>query len=150
MKLELILPALNIVCMLAACQTPLSPIKVPVNNEFTLARDQSAKIRGTDMVVTFNSILSDERCPSEVECAASGPVTASISIQQGDDQPSPVTLQTFTDQEGRAPGNEFEGIQDSVEAGDYLIRIVGVLPYPRNLSGIKSSDYQVTLIVIPK
>lgn len=120
-------------------------------DEFTLARDQSARIKTTDLMVTFNSVLSDDRCPIEVECVASGPVTISLSVQrEGDDFPTNITLETFTDQEGRAPTGEFEGIDASADIGDYLIRVVGVLPYPRNLSGIKASDYQATFVVTPK
>jgi hypothetical protein len=94
--------------------------------------------------------LSDERCPSEIECAASGPVTVSLSVQQDGETPSMFSLQTFTDQDGRAPSGSFEGIEDRIEIGDYLIQVVGVLPYPQNLSGIKPSDYQATFMVTEK
>ena len=146
-----ILASLYLVWILAACQTANPTIEAAMNTEFTLARDQSARIKTTDMTVTFNSVLSDDRCPIEVECAASGPVTISLSIQhEGEDFPTNVTLQTFTDQEGRAPTGEFGGIDASADIGDHLIYVVGVVPYPRNLSGIKASDYQATLVVIPK
>ena len=146
------LPILGILCLLAAaCQTASPMIETRPNTEFTLSRDQSARIKTTDITVTFSSVLSDDRCPIEVECAASGPVTVSLSIHRsGDDLPVNVTLETFTDQEGRAPAEEFEGIDSTADIGDYWIRVVGVLPYPRNLSGIKASDYQATFIVIPK
>ena len=151
MKAKRILASLYLVWISAACQTANPTIEAAVNSEFTLARDQSARIKTTDMTITFNSVLSDDRCPIEVECAASGPVTISLSIQrEGDDFPNNVTLETFTDEEGRAPASEFEGIDASADIGDYLIRVVGVLPYPRNLSGIKASDYQATLVVTPK
>ena len=136
--------------MLTACEAADPTIDTRVNNEFTLARDQSARIRGTDLTVTFSSVLSDDRCPIEIECAASGPVTVSLSIQRAGEIPSNVTLETFTDQEGRAPGSQFEGIENFAEIGDHVIWLVGVVPYPRNLSGIKASDYQVTLLVTPK
>jgi hypothetical protein len=137
--------------LMAACQTANPTIETPLNTEFTLARDQSARIKTTSLTVTFSSVLSDDRCPIEVECVASGPVTVSLSIhREGEDIPTNVTLETFTNQEGRAPTEEFEGIEPSAEIGEYVIRVVSVLPYPRNLSGIKASDYQATFIVIPK
>lgn len=150
MKIASIFASLCIACTLAACQSAPSRIEATRNSEFSLTSGQSASIRGTDLTITFHYVLSDDRCPSELECADSGPVTISLSVQRGDAVPSGITLETFTDQEGRSPGVPFEGIQDSVEAGDYIIRVLGVVPYPRNLSGIKASDYQATLTVTPK
>src|SRR5688572_24266678 len=145
-------PILSITCLcfawiLSACQAGNATVEPALNHEFSLGSGQSATIRGTDLTITFNYVLSDNRCPIEIECAASGPVTVSMTVQEGDAVPSGLALETLTDEEGRSPGVPFEGIQDSVEAGDYLIRIVSVLPYPRNLSGIKASDYQATFIV---
>jgi len=153
MKTNLILQFLLILCMLAACQTSTqSPsISATVGTEFTLALNQSAAITETDLTITFNSVLSDERCPSDIECAASGPVSVSLSVRQGDGNATDMTLQTFTDNNGRTPRVQFEGITDRVEVGDYLIQIVGVTPYPKNLSTqIKDSEYRVTLIVSRK
>lgn len=149
MKTKFFLFFLFLYCVLAACQTtkPPSLVTTSLGTEFTLAPDQSASIRDTDLMVTFQSVLSDDRCPSRVECAASGPVAVSLSVQEGNDAPSNIDLQTFTDQDGRAPERLFEGIQDQMQVGNYLIRMVGVLPYPQDLSDVKASDYRVTLMV---
>lgn len=138
--------------ILAACQpaTVLPPVTATLNNEFTLETGQSVSVKKTDFTITFNAVLSDERCPSEIECMASGPVTVSISVQEDGETPTMVTLQTFTDNDGRAPIGPFEGIEDRIEIGDYVIQVVGVLPYPQKLSGIKVSDYQATFMVTPK
>lgn len=138
--------------MLVACQsaTPLPQVNATLNNEFTLETDQSVSVKKTDLTITFNAVISDERCPSEIECAASGPVTVSLSVQQDSDPTVMISLQTFTDQQGRAPSSSFEGIEDRIEISDYLIQVVAVLPYPQNLSGIKVSDYQATLVVTQK
>lgn len=152
MKTKLISISLSFLWILAACQpgTPFPQVTATLNNEFTLATGQSVSVKKTDLTITFHAVLSDERCPREIECAASGPVTVSLSIQQDGDTPAMISLQAFTDQEGRAPGDSFEGIEDRIEIGGYLIQVVGVLPYPRNLSGIKASDYQATFMVIQK
>jgi hypothetical protein len=152
MKTKLISISLSMLWMLAACQPATSSplVTAMLNNEFTLESGQSISVKKTDLTITFNAVLSDERCPIEIECAASGPVTVSLSVQQDGDTPAMVSLQTFTDQEGRAPSGSFEGIEDRIELGDFLIQVVGVLPYPRNLSGIKVSDYQATFLVTQK
>ena len=148
MKTKRISLLLSVILILAACQAPLPTLEAKVNNEFTLASGQSVSVKRADLTITFNSVLSDERCPSKIECASSGPVTVSLSVQKGSDTPSTITLETFTDPNGRAPTGPFEGIQDRLAVNGYLLQVTGVLPYPKNLSGIKASDYQVTLIVL--
>lgn len=153
MKAKFIIQLLILICILAACQTatPPSSINVPMGTEFNLSAGQSTIITGTDLTVTFDSVTSDGRCPSEVECAASGPVTVSLSLQQENEPATSLTLQTFTDQNGHAPNRDFEGIENRVEVGDFLIQIMGVFPYPKNLSAqIKQTKYQVTLLVSSK
>ena len=152
MKTNLIPLFLLILSTMPACQTatPSPDVTASVKKEFSLAPGQSAVVGETDLTITFHSIRNDERCPIEIECVASGPVTISLSVLQGNDISSNVTLQTFTDNNGRSPKVEFEGIQDRLEVGEYLLRVVGVLPYPKNLSEIKASDYRVTFTVAQK
>jgi hypothetical protein len=105
-------------------------------------------VTGTDLTVTFNSVLSDERCPSEIECAVSGPVTISLALQQGGGRATDFTLQTFTDTNGRSPNVQFEGVTNRAEVGDYVIQILSVTPYPRNLTtDIEPSEYRIGLLV---
>src|SRR5215211_7493394 len=138
-------------CALVGCQpapTSSSPIPGTVNTEISLTPGQSVAVTETDLTVAFHSIISDERCPSAVECAASGPVTVSLSVQQGDGAPTDFTLQTFTDQNGRSPNVQFEGITNRAEVGDYLIQLVSVTPYPTNsTTKIETSAYRVGLLV---
>jgi hypothetical protein len=152
MKANLIPLFLLILSTMPACQTatPAPAVIANVNAEFSLAPGQSAAVGDTDLTITLHSIRNDERCPVEIECVVSGPVTLSLSVWQGNDISSNITLQTFTDTDGRSPKVEFEGIQDRLEVGDYLVQVVGVLPYPKNVSGIKASDYRVTFMVIQK
>lgn len=151
MKTKSILLALILIGILTACESEQpspSSMTGSVNTELTLAPGQSVAISGTELTVTFNAVISDERCPSEVECAVSGPVTVSLSIQQGSDPPTEFTLQTFTDQNGRSPNVEFEGITNRTEVGGYILHLAGVTPYPENLtSKIDASEYRATLLV---
>ena len=152
-KLHPCLTFVGFALILVACQnaTPFPTAVAAQGTQFTLAPGQSATVTGTDLTITFHSILGDDRCPSGVECAASGPVTISLAVGQGDGDATDLTLQTFTDNNGRAPGGQFEGIEDRVEVGDYLIQILGVTPYPKDLSTrIKPSEYRLILIVTGK
>jgi hypothetical protein len=66
----------------------------------------------------------------------------------GEEDSTSVNLQTFTDNNGRAPDMQFESIDDRITYNGYLIRVLGVLPYPANSTNkIKDSEYRVTLMV---
>jgi len=146
-----VIPVL-LVILLGSCQsataTPPPPLTVTTNREFTLAPGQSAALVDAIFTIRLIGIGGDERCPSEIECAASGPVSVSFTVQKGGGDLSTITLQTFTDNNGRSPDNKFEGIEDRASYEGYLIRVVGVLPYPEKLNQtIKESDYRVTFLV---
>ena len=145
--------AIFLVCafLLAACQpaTPPPPFIATTDVELTLAPAQTVTIVDTGLTIRLIGVTSDERCPSEIECAMSGPVSISLSAQMGDAGPVDVTMQTLTDYDGRSPSMKFEGIESRATYGGYLIQVVGVLPYPRkSTSEIKDSDYRVTLVVV--
>jgi hypothetical protein len=150
MKIQVI--SIWVICLLAACQPAESssaPVTGTVNAEISLAPGQSAAVTGTDLTITFHSVVSDERCPSDIECAASGPVTVSLSAQQGDGTPTDFTLQTFTDVDGRSPNVQFEGITNRAEVGEYILQLGGVTPYPQNsTTEIEASEYRVTLLIL--
>jgi hypothetical protein len=135
--------------MLTSCQKAVpETIITPLDEEFTLSQGQSATLAETALTLTFESVTADERCPSELECAVSGPVTVLLTVQQGDGAATDLILQTFTDNDGHAPDGPFEGIQDRIQIGDYFVRIKDVVPYPvRSFNEIRKAQYQVTLVV---
>ncbi|MBE0683321.1 MAG: hypothetical protein IH589_15535 [Anaerolineales bacterium] len=149
-KLRHAIPLLLLALWLTSCQLtpPPPPITASVSDEFILASGQSAVIAGTDLTLKLIAVPGDERCPIEIECAASGPVTLSVSIQKGESEPADFILQSFTDSNGRAPEGPFEGIQDRMEYEGYLIQVKGVLPYPvQSMGEVKDSEYQVSFVI---
>jgi len=107
-----------------------------------------ATITDAGLTIRLISVLNDGRCPSDVECTESGPVQISLSIQKDNGAAKDLVMQTFTDNDGRSPAMEFEGITDRIVYEGYLMRIVGVLPYPENLStSIRQNDYRVSFVV---
>jgi hypothetical protein len=138
-------------CRLVTPATPPPPVDAALDTEFTLAPDQIVTIASTGLTIKLISVPGDQRCPFELECAVSGPVSVSLSVQMDDGEPVNLDLQTFTDNNGRAPGMEFEGIKDRTTYEGYLIRVAGVLPYPqKSMSEVKDSEYRVTLVVSKK
>lgn len=153
LNIRFAIPIILLAIALTSCQTapPPPPITAPVNDEFILRSSQSAAISGADLTLKLIAVSSDERCPLDIECAMSGPVSLSISIQNETNAAVEFTLQTFTDNDGRAPDMSFEGIQDRVEFEGYIIQVKAVSPYPIKRSGeIKNSEYLVSFIVMQK
>jgi hypothetical protein len=138
--------------LLESCQTatatPPPPLSVTTNIEFTLAPGQSAALIDAVFTIRLIGISGDARCPSKVECAESGPVSLSITLQKGGDDLTTINLQTFTGTDGRSPEGPFEGIKDRVEYEGYLIQVKGVLPYPiKPENPIQDSKYLVSFVV---
>ena len=149
-KSRLILLFLAFTLFLVSCRpaTPPPPLTVSVDEEFILAPGQSATLANTGLTFTLIAVSSDERCPSEIECAASGPVTMTVSAQKGSGEATEIVLQTFTSNDGLSPTMEFEGIQDRAMFEGYQIKITSVLPYPAKfMSEIKASEYRVGFLI---
>ena len=139
--------------LLSACQSATSAptISAETDSEFTLAIGQSAAIGNAGLTVQLGNILSDNRCPSDVECVESGAVTLTISVQKDSASPSEFTMETFTDNNGLAPTAHFEGMTVSVEYEGYLVQVKSILPYPAQSFGeIKDTDYRVSFLVTEK
>ena len=150
MKTQVVLQLPILIALSAACQIvhPPPSITVLLDSEFTLAAKQSAIIADTDLTITFDSVPGDDRWPRKAECAASGPAVISLFVQQGNEPAQELILQTFTEQNGRTPDRQFEGMEDSVAVGSYLIQMTGIVPYPKNRSvQIKQAEYQIILLV---
>ena len=153
LKTNLLIPFILLTIIVAACQpaTPLPALTAAKDMEFTLAPDQTATLTDIGMTIRLIGVAGDQRCPSGMECAMSGPVSISLSAQMSSGVPTNIDLQTFTSNNGRASDMEFEGIKDRAVFEGYIIRVVSVLPYPDNLSKkIKDSEYRITLTVSKK
>jgi hypothetical protein len=149
MKIRTAILLILLFSLLTACQagTP-EPITAATDTEFTLSVGQTVSLSDANLSITLLNVVSDERCPSEIECAASGPVTLQLSILGSNGRVTDETLQSFTDNNGLAPDRDFEGIRSAVSIDEFEIRILGVSPYPKDRSdSIKPSEYKVTLKV---
>lgn len=149
MNFRTAVPFILLLCLLTGCQagTP-QPITAATDAEIILSVGQTVSLSDANLSITLLDVVRDERCPSEIECSASGPVTLRLSILGSNGAAAEETLQTFTDNNGLAPTMEFEGIQSSIVVDEYQISILGVSPYPKDRSdSIKPSEYKVTLKV---
>ena len=78
MKTNLSVFTIILITTLTTCQPAPPPITVAQDVEFSLAEDQTATITDTGgLTIRLIGVAGDERCPSEIECAMSGPVSIS-------------------------------------------------------------------------
>jgi hypothetical protein len=108
-----------------------------LGEEFQLKINQTALIEPANVIVRFDGVLEDSRCPSDVICVWQGQVTIGVTIKKTDE----TTIQSFnlTVREGQR--------ELAVQSFDGLsIRLASVEPYPTS-QGIEASDYVATLVV---
>lgn len=66
---------------IAACAPVRSDVPtVPVNTDFDVAIGAMARIQDSDLVVRFDTVTEDSRCPEDVECVWEGNATARVTV----------------------------------------------------------------------
>ena len=136
--------------LLTACQpaTPPPPITAILGDEFTLAPGQTVEITDADLTLTLESVPDDGRCPLDIECAESGPVTVVVTVRSSLSEPTEIIFRTFTDNDGRVPEMEFQGMKDREEFEGVLIQVEGILPFPQmSAPAIEASEYRVSFLI---
>jgi hypothetical protein len=109
---------------------------VVMDQEFTMAVGDMVRVEGTHVLVFFDAVTEDSRCPTGVQCPWEGDaaVLLELSADNAEFAPQPRTLHTAL--EPRAV--EFLGV---------TIRLVEVAPYPNSAGPpIDPASYTVRLI----
>jgi hypothetical protein len=66
---------------LVACAPVRSEVPtVPVNTDFDVAVGGMARIQESQLLVRFDTVTEDSRCPTDVECVWEGNATARITV----------------------------------------------------------------------
>ncbi len=136
--------------LLTACQptTPPPPITAVIGEEFTLVPGQTVAITDTDLTLTLESVPDDGRCPLDIECAESGPVTVVVTVRSSLSEPTEIIFRAFTDNDGRVPEMEFQGMKDREEFEGVLIQVESILPFPQmSVSEIGDDEYRVSFVI---
>jgi len=119
-------------------KTAESPENIEGNNnsrvmgpeEISLSVGETGKF--SDLEIIFDEVISDSRCPSDVQCIQAGSVMLKLTLSN--DQGVKITLNKST-----------EG--GSWEFDNYRISILEVKPYPTSQVQINKDDYIATLKV---
>lgn len=123
--------------MTVACahtpQVPPATRTADLGERFILGPGESAAIAGTPARITFERILSDNRCPIDVQCITGGEARAWFLFDAEAGHTEPVTLDTDRN-------------VTAVVAG-YRISLDSVSPAPRSTVTIDPRNYRVEMTV---
>ncbi len=126
-----------IIAALCSCAANNATVKsAPVNDAaFSLKVHETKTISGSgDMYIRFDSVLSDSRCPKNVQCVWQGVATAQLLIGNKTEQQS-FNLSTAAVQ---------KYIKDTIVMG-YRIEVANLLPYPDKDIPFTNQDYIISL-----
>lgn len=81
-------PMLNLlasVCVLSLAGIACAPVRgdiptVPVNSDFDVAVGGSARLQDSHLLVRFDTVTEDSRCPADVQCVWEGNATARVTV----------------------------------------------------------------------
>lgn len=119
---------------LPGCSNNGKIVSADLGEEFTVSIGQSARINREDLVVTFNEVIGDSRCPSNVVCIWAGVASISVTITSHGDTYSMALNQ---------PGLSGNG---TAEFLDYTLTF-DLEPYPIAGTEVSTDDYSLTLTV---
>lgn len=104
----------------------------------TLAPGSSIEVTQANLNIRFDSIVTDSRCPTDVQCVWAGEAVAALSIGQLSGEMS-LRLAALSTTSGR----------DTTTAYGKPIKLLKVTPAPDSKNAIAKSAYRIELQVSP-
>jgi hypothetical protein len=124
-----------LILLLAACGNTPTKVYADLGQEFFLSIGQTATIEGQALQITFEDIIEDSRCPSDVTCIWAGRASCVIKLVDGSSQYRMVLTELgLTDQYTRETYREYQ-------------LAFHVRPYPEAGQSIGRDEYRLQLIV---
>ncbi|MBN1455808.1 MAG: hypothetical protein JW945_06135 [Methanomicrobia archaeon] len=116
------------------CVRNQGDVTVGLGEVFTIGVGQSARITGEDMVITFEEVIGDSRCPQNVVCVWEGVASSHVRITHQGTSYSLVLNQ---------PGLTEQAQEHFI---NYTLTF-SLHPYPRAGEEISPGEYRLTLTV---
>ncbi|MBU0741448.1 hypothetical protein KKG45_08235 [bacterium] len=124
---------LSTLCLIAAAAAAAS---VPLGEPFVLGVGESVAVGDGGLVVGFNAILADSRCPVEALCFWEGDAEAQLWADAPVDPPLTFVLHTTLE-------------PHLITTGHFRIELLWVAPYPTIATvPIDPGTYEVTLVAL--
>jgi hypothetical protein len=130
--LGIILPVLLL--GFAGCSSNKPAEKASLQEEFTIVVGQSITVEGEDMVVTFDKVIGDSRCPKGVQCIWAGEVSIQVTIVYKGTAYPMALIQSGANEQATAA---FQG---------YTLTFK-VSPYPDSKAKVEFKDYELIMTV---
>jgi hypothetical protein len=132
-KLILFILFYQIACLPTSTEKPntISQIPIFLDKEFTLMVGQTGLFQLMNLSITFNKVISDSRCPSDVICIWTGEVQIEVLIKIDEQQQTVI----MSDKKNQYNFSNLE------------LNLLKVEPYPTSRQQIKPSDYKATFIL---
>lgn len=130
----LALLVLPVLCGCAPARATTAALQEQSPRQIVLALEQSSRIDGTTLSITFEDVVADSRCPRGVTCVWAGDVAVRIRIDDGNVPAHVATLHLNTR-------------ENETVSGDRRITLIAVTPYPDADQKIDPATYRAAFRV---
>ena len=125
--------SLLLVTSLAYAGVAPDPVQA-LDQDISIAAGKSVSVKGTDLVVRFERVLNDSRCPSDAQCVSAGDATVVVTAAIGGAAARRYELHTD------------DGAREAVH-GEFRLTLIGLKPVPSTTRAVRASEYVLTLRV---
>jgi hypothetical protein len=122
-------------CALFAARAVPVPRDVPLGESFRLGVGETARVAGEALVVGFETVAEDSRCPKGEQCAREGDARVRVWVQKAEEPR--VALELHTSARGPAVAAAY----------GFAVRLLRLEPYPVTGRTIDLERYRATLEV---
>lgn len=114
-------------------------VEIILGEPFTVRIGQTAVLAAEELRLTFESVVEDTRCPTNVECEWSGEARPLVIVHHSENDSTSLDFNT----------NPFPDLTvEQFTVRDYLIRMEALDPYPDDIHDpIEPEEYRLTLLI---
>ena len=129
-----LLSAAGLVLVASLACAASRPVEPTLDRDFEVAGGSSAQVDGTDLVIRFEAVPNDSRCPVDVQCITAGDATVALRVEGGGAEAQTIELHTLDEPREAAHGG-------------YVVALVILRPRPVSTGPTPLGKYRATLRV---
>ena len=128
------LPAAGLALVASLACAAGNPVSPALDRDFELSGGASARVEGPDLVIRFEAVPNDSRCPVDVQCISAGDATVALRLEGGGAEALTVELHTLDEPK-------------EATHGAYAVTLVALAPRPVSTRPTPLGEYLATLRV---
>lgn len=113
------------------------PVRIVLGEPFQLAIGQEGRLKSEDLVIRFEKVVADSRCPRDVTCVWEGDAEIQIRALRGESEQEILRLHT-------AGGEPYPR---EAEVFGHVLALEALDPWPETAGGIEPEEYLATLVL---